>query len=132
MSVLGSVVAQICSRLSAVDGLVVYAYVPDDFGTLPAAVVYGTSGRVDWAAQQVVDDLIMVRIDVLVSRSITAVAFENLYVLRDAVLSSLLADPTLSGAADTITGISYQLVYLTYGQTPALAYQFDVEVKVML
>ncbi len=120
------------SLVGSIPGLTVYAYVPEDVGALPAVIIYAISGRTDWAGQGVVDDLVTIRLDLMVSRGLTSTAFSDLYTLREAVLSTILADPTLGGSVDTVNGIVYQLANIVYGQTVLLAYQFDIEVKVML
>lgn len=104
------------------------ATVPESMVQFPFGLVFlvsfSTEPTVVTPEWDEIDDL--VRVEIHVARSNLPTAFDKAVPFRDAFLTALRSNPTLSGAVQAISTVSGRFGYLEYAKETHLGWQIDL------
>lgn len=105
---------------------------PDTVNVDTFAVVYAGSGTITNGVVGTKKSLHNIVVDVLTKRTDLARDMARVKPFVDTVKTALLADPTITGTAQTFDSISYELINTDYASVPVIGYKFTMNnVKIL-
>ncbi len=108
---------------------------PESTSAFPFAVAYERQGDLTAAVGGVGGQGLVVAtiyLDVHVSRQLLPAAIEQARSLRDPILRSIIADPSLGNELENLNGLRYQFGHMDYGGIDTIGYRFEIAAKVRL